>query len=123
MNILFVCEYNKMRSPTAASIYAADKRFNVKSAGVDQSAEKVVKKEDLEWADYVITMEKEQAHKLQSMFPEQFPQTIVLSLFIPDQYQFMQPELIEELKSHFEYIYQARIIPTEMAKEKDDDEM
>ena len=55
--ILFVCNANMYRSPTAEAMYKNDKRYSVKSAGVWEGSKNLLTEELLEWADIVLVME------------------------------------------------------------------
>lgn len=99
MNILFICNQNMYRSKTAEDLFKAI--LIVKSAGLYNN---VVKAEQLEWADLILVMEEEQRVELSKRFPKQYLQKRILSLDIPDIYQYNQPELIELLKLKVEAI-------------------
>lgn len=49
--VLFVCDKNRLRSPTAERVFGDHPQLEVKSAGVDKDATVVVSRELLEWAD------------------------------------------------------------------------
>lgn len=42
LKLLFVCTINRMRSATAYNIFKEDKRFEVRSAGTDKTANTVL---------------------------------------------------------------------------------
>ncbi len=96
MKILFVCSRNRLRSPTAESIFADYAGIETRSAGTAKDAENPIAFDDLEWADIVFVMEKRHAKQLRHLFPKLEPRVICLG--IPDNYEFMQPELIEILE-------------------------
>ena len=100
-----------MRSLTASTIYADDERFEVKSAGTDRHANQVLTQELLDWADYVIVMEKYHRNKIRSAFPKVYDTKRIICLYIPDEFDYMQPELIRLLQERFEHIYQTEIQP------------
>ena len=95
MKVLFICNQNENRSKTAEVLFKD--RFETKSAGLFNTTP--VKSSELDWADTVIVMEQEQIDELAKRFPNQYMQKRILSLDIPDVYQFNQPELIELLNS------------------------
>jgi len=111
INILFICTVNRMRSATAERIYADDERFNVDSAGTDKSANVQVDEYQLEWADYVIVMEMMHRNKIRQMFPELYKNRPIICLHIPDEYDFMEPALIDLLQRKFEHVYRTEITP------------
>lgn len=95
MKVLFVCNQNKHRSKTAEEIFKD--RFETKSAGLYN--DDPVTEKDVSWADTVITMEDEQRTELAKRFPREYMQKRILSLNVPDNFQYNQPELIELLNS------------------------
>lgn len=97
--LLFLCSKNKHRSPTAESIFSEIDGWAVYSAGISNDAEVHVSLEDIEWADYIFVMEKEHKKKLANKFVKALHEQIVISLDIPDNYEFMDKELIKILKA------------------------
>ena len=101
--LLVVCSQNKWRSPTAETIYRHDRRFAIRSAGLSKSSPHLLTPGDLAWADVLLYVEKEHLEKIKKIFPNTtLPRTI--NLDIPDDYQYMDPELIEILKEKIEGI-------------------
>ena len=98
INILFVCNNRKRRSPTAEKIFARDRRMHVRAAGVGDGNSRLIKELDLRWAQLVLVMEKKYAGRLRAAFPNLDPFPPVVSLDIPDDYAFMQEELIQLLR-------------------------
>ena len=99
MNLLFVCTVNRMRSCTAETVYAADQRHKVKSAGTAPAATKQVTPELLRWADRIFVMEKMHEAFILENFPDIDVSSKITVLGIPDFYYYMEPELIDLLKS------------------------
>jgi predicted protein tyrosine phosphatase len=98
LKILFVCALNKQRSVTAEKLYRKDARLEVRSAGVRSDANRRVREADLKWADVVFVMEQE--HKLWiTMRFEGLSLPRIDVLDIPDDFEVMDPELQEILKS------------------------
>ncbi len=108
--ILFVCTVNRMRSATAHKIYEADKRFEVRSAGTDNSANTVISFDLLNWADTVIVMEKHHRNFIRQKFQEMYKNKKIVCLYIPDDYDFMQTELIAILKEKFEDVFKRGLV-------------
>jgi predicted protein tyrosine phosphatase len=103
LNILFICSKNKWRSPTAEAMYRHDRRLNVRSAGTCSSAKKRISEKDLSWADLILVMENEHKKRIISQYGDrELPQIIVLD--IPDEYQYMDRELIANIKISVEDI-------------------
>jgi predicted protein tyrosine phosphatase len=99
MNLLFVCTVNRMRSCTAETVYAADPRYKVKSAGTAPTATKQVTPELLRWADRIFVMEKMHEAYIHDNFPDIDVSGKLTVLGIPDFFYYMEPELIDLLKS------------------------
>jgi predicted protein tyrosine phosphatase len=108
--ILFVCTINRMRSATAQVMYENDDRFEVKSAGTDKDARIVIDRELLEWADAIVVMEKYHRNKIRAKFPDIYDSKKIVCLYIPDEYDFMEPALMDTLKAKFENVYQRGLL-------------
>ncbi len=108
--ILFVCTVNRMRSATAYEIYKDDPRFDVDSAGTDRTAACRLEEWHMEWADAIIVMEKQHRNKIREQFPDLYEKKPIVCLYIPDEYDFMQPELIAVLRDKFEDVYQRGLL-------------
>lgn len=102
IKILFVCGRNQKRSPTAAKIFQNDPRISVRSAGTSESSRRKISEADLQWADIVLVMESKYASRIKAQFAhiEKLPK--LASLEIPDDYEFMDGELIDLIKSGVE---------------------
>lgn len=98
MKVLFLCDANRLRSPTAETIFSGHPRVEAKSAGVGKEATVPVSLELLEWADLVFVMEKRHRNIIQSKFKEIYQRKRIICLYIPDDFEFMDPELIELLE-------------------------
>jgi predicted protein tyrosine phosphatase len=96
MKLLFICSRNRLRSPAAEAVFAGYDGLETRSAGTAKDAEYRVGADDLEWADLVLVMERHHAKRLRELFPKN--QTRVVVLGIPDEYEWMQPELIALLE-------------------------
>ena len=100
MKLLFICNQNKHRSKTAEKLFRPT--FETKSAGLYN--QRPVSKKQLEWADTVIVMEDRHRQEIGKRFPEQYIKKRIVSLNIPDVYQYNQPELITLLKTRLRLI-------------------
>ena len=98
MNVLFVCTKNKWRSPTAEQIYSKHSTINVRSAGTSQSARKVITLSDIEWSDMIFVMEHKHKRYINNQFRNHTSHTELIVLDIPDDYQYMDKELISWLQ-------------------------
>ncbi len=95
---MFVCGRNQWRSPTAERLYRDDPRLEVRSAGVSAAAKRRVSRKDLLWADLVLVMEREQRSRLREQFREEVELPPIESMDIPDEFAFMDPELVRLLR-------------------------
>lgn len=100
--LLFICSKNQWRSPTGERIYQKDPRCHVRSAGTSSKAKRKVNAKDLAWADLVLVMEKRHRSQLRERFPDAIDAVQVHVLDIPDDYPFMDPELIQLLRDSVE---------------------
>lgn len=110
LKLLFVCTINRMRSATAHTIYESDQRFEVKSAGTDPSATVVLSLDILNWADSIVVMEKHHRNFIRNRFSEIYKNKKIVCLYIPDEYDYMQTELIALLKGKVEDVYRRKLI-------------
>ncbi|TGE10303.1 low molecular weight protein tyrosine phosphatase family protein [Hymenobacter fodinae] len=110
LKLLFVCTINRMRSATAQKLYQEDPRFEVKSAGTAASALQVLSTELLDWADTVIVMEKGHRNFIRKHFPLVYQQKRIVCLYIPDEYDFMQPTLQYLLREKVEDVYRRGLL-------------
>jgi len=70
-----------------------------RSAGTANSASIKVSTKLLNWADLVFVMEKKHRQQLQQRFPEIYHQKQIVVLDIPDEFQFMDEELIQMIEN------------------------
>jgi predicted protein tyrosine phosphatase len=96
--VLFICGKGRQRSPTAEQIFAGHPNWETDSAGLSADADQLVSAEQIEWATHIAVMEKRQMARLRKAFPKLVPGRKVVSLDVTDDYEFMQPELVELLK-------------------------
>jgi predicted protein tyrosine phosphatase len=92
--ILFICEGNLHRSPTAEQLYADTPSIRTKSAGVSALARVQVTEELLVWADVVCVMQKQLRKVVQERFPGVVSEEKWLCLNVPDEFQRGQAELL-----------------------------
>jgi protein-tyrosine phosphatase len=102
LNLLFICSRNQWRSPTAETIFKNKSGIQVKSAGTENSARIRVSEKMAQWADKIFVMEKKHKTRLIGKFPDATVDKEIIVLDIPDEYQYMDPELIEMLKASVE---------------------
>jgi predicted protein tyrosine phosphatase len=79
--------------------------YEVRSAGTQPGARIKVNEGHIGWADIIFVMEKSHLQRLRQKFPDALHEKQVVTLHIPDDYELMQPELLDELRAKLaEYI-------------------
>jgi predicted protein tyrosine phosphatase len=99
MNILFVCSKNKLRSRTAETIFKNSQNHIVKSAGTSQNARVKLNENHLNWADLVFAMEEKHLQIIEQKFRSNSFNDKIIVLEIPDNYKYMDEDLILTLKA------------------------
>jgi predicted protein tyrosine phosphatase len=97
--ILFVCSQNRIRSLTAEKIFDGIPGLQARSAGTQPDARVVVTAGHIGWADIILVMERSHLNRLRRKFGDALADKKIIALHIPDDYHFMQAELIDELRS------------------------
>lgn len=97
--LLFICSRNQWRSPTAETMWRNRPGFIVKSAGTSPRAKKTVGVADIRWADVIFVMEQKHKNRLNAEFTRMLAHKPVHVLDIPDEYKYMDPELVQDLES------------------------
>ena len=97
--VLFICSQNRLRSPTAEQVFSTWQGIETSSAGLNNDAENPVTPELVEWADIIFVMEKTHRSKLTKKFKSSLADARVICLDIPNEYDFMDPDLVQLLKS------------------------
>ena len=98
MRVLFLCGQNRFRSPTAERVFEGRGGLEVESAGVNNDAQVPVTPELIAWADVIFVMEKKHLNKLSKRFRPHLRSKRVICLNIPDDFEFMQAELVALLE-------------------------
>lgn len=96
---LFICSRNRLRSPTAERLFAGWPGVESDSAGLAPDAEVLLSAEQVEWAELIFVMERIHQKRLQQRFGPLLRGRRVICLGISDDYDYMQPELIELLEA------------------------
>lgn len=103
-HILVVCARNKKRSRTAEYIFKNDNRFAIRSVGLSVKSPRKISENDLSWASLVLVMGNNHRAKIKEVYSFlDLPPIEVLS--IPDDYEFMDAELIEILEDKINAIF------------------
>ena len=98
MNLLFVCSENKLRSPTAATVFSGYEGISAISAGTNADADTPLSGDLIEWADVIFVMEKSHRKKVSTKFSSLLRHKKLICLDIADNYRYMQAELVQLLK-------------------------
>ncbi|WP_028596236.1 low molecular weight protein tyrosine phosphatase family protein [Paenibacillus assamensis] len=99
MKLLFVCSKNKWRSLTAETVFSDLTEYNVRSAGTEDSARIKVTGGHIGWADIIFVMEKKHIRRIRDKYNQELINKKMICLDIPDDFTYMDEELIETLKS------------------------
>ncbi len=97
-NILFICSRNQWRSPTGEQVWRNHPELSVRSAGTSPKAKKTVSVKDIQWADVIFVMEEKHKSRLKAQFTRLLDYKDIQLLDIPDEYQYMDEELVEIMK-------------------------
>ncbi len=97
--LLFVCRQNRKRSATAERLFCKRPDLDVRSAGTAPDALVRVNRNMLDWADVVFIMDEDQRRWLETTFADHPALSRIVCLDIPDDFTFLQPELVELLET------------------------
>jgi len=97
-NVLFICSRNQWRSPTAEQVYRKHPMLAVRSAGTSPNARRKVSPDDIAWATVILVMEEKHKSRLKAEFNRLLDGRAIHVLDIPDDYKYMDPELVEQLE-------------------------
>jgi predicted protein tyrosine phosphatase len=97
-NVLFICSRNQWRSPTAEQVYRKHPMLAVRSAGTSPNARRRVSPDDIGWATVILVMEEKHKSRLKAEFGRLLEGRAIHVLDIPDDYKYMDPELVEQLE-------------------------
>lgn len=101
--LLFVCSANKWRSPTAEALLRKHPDYDVRSAGTGSQVRVRITENHIAWADRIFVMENRHRQLLQQRFHVLLQRKSLTVLDIPDDYIYMDPDLID--------LIQSRLIP------------
>lgn len=102
-NLLFVCSRNQWRSPTAEKVYS-QKGYSARSAGTSPNARHTVSVNDIKWASKIFVMEKKHKNRLVAKFTRLVKHKEIYVLEIPDDYQYMDEELVELVQQSVDHL-------------------
>lgn len=95
---LFICTQNRLRSPTAEHVFASWPEVETDSAGLGNDADVALSTEQIAWANIIFVMEKAHRNRLSRNFRTHLNGKRVICLDIPDDYEYMQAELVQLLE-------------------------
>ncbi|MEZ0612109.1 low molecular weight protein tyrosine phosphatase family protein [Fibrella sp. WM1] len=95
--LLFVCSRNRQRSLTAERLFEQEPGYQVRSAGTAPGARVKLTPGLLGWADIVFVMERKHRDWIQAHYADLVDQKPVVTLLIPDEYGYMDDELVDIL--------------------------
>ncbi|MES0883335.1 low molecular weight protein tyrosine phosphatase family protein [Roseibium sp. SCP14] len=95
LNVLFVCSRNQWRSPTGEATFRKVPGVATRSAGTSRNARRTVSMADIRWADLIFVMEQKHRDRLRAEFRQALQHKKLHVLDIPDEYRFMDTELVE----------------------------
>lgn len=107
LNILFICSKNQWRSPTGETLYRKVAGVNARSAGTARSARRTVSIGDIRWSDLILVMENKHLSRLRADFRDEVRYKPVHVLDIPDDYPYMDAELVELLRAKTDALIEA----------------
>jgi len=97
-HVLFICSRNQWRSPTAEQVFRRRAGLSVRSAGTSPSARRTVSENDIAWASVIMVMEDKHKARLKAAFGRLLDGRTMHVLDVPDEYRYMDPELVELLE-------------------------
>ncbi len=86
---------NQWRSPTAEKVFQKEPGIAVRSAGTVRGARRTVSVQDIRWSDIILVMEEKHKSRLIAQFRDEVRYKALHVLDIPDEYKYMDPELVE----------------------------
>ena len=99
LNVLFICSRNQWRSPTAEAVWRNYPDMRVRSAGTSPNARKHVSVDDIRWSHSIFVMEEKHRSRLLAEFGRTIANKPIHVLDIPDEYQYMDPELVDLVRA------------------------
>lgn len=89
-----------MRSLTAEKLMEGVPGYEVRSAGTQPEARIVITEGHIRWADQIFCMEKSHLERIRLKYPEALRGRRVVCLHIPDEFEFMEQGLLDELRAN-----------------------
>ncbi|RYD81396.1 MAG: protein tyrosine phosphatase [Verrucomicrobiaceae bacterium] len=73
--------------------------YQARSVGTQPNARIVITDGHIGWADLIFVMEKSHLSRLRERFPYSMQGKTVITLHIPDDYEYMEEDLLDELRT------------------------
>ncbi|MEZ5985034.1 MAG: hypothetical protein R3B94_03685 [Hyphomonas sp.] len=102
VKVLFVCSHNKWRSTTGEAVFSRVAGVSARSAGTARDARHQITLADVRWADLILVMEDKHEQRLRADFRQEVAYKPLHVLDIPDDYQFMDEDLVALLREKCE---------------------
>ena len=98
--VLCVCSAGLLRSPTVAVVMQSECKSNTRAVGLEKDFA-LIPIDDilLDWADMVVVMDYSQAEEISEVFDGP-----IYNFSLADEFEYMNPELVEIIKSRLEDI-------------------
>ena len=109
LKVLFVCSRAQWRSPTCAKVWSKASGIAVRSAGTSRSARRRLSAADILWADLILVMEDKHKSRISTEFRDEIRHKSIHVLDIPDDYRFMDPQLVEIIRQTTEPLIGIRL--------------
>ncbi len=109
LNVMFVCSRNQWRSPTAEKLYEKDDRLHVRSRGTARNAIQTITANDIKWSELILVMEAKHRKRILASFPNESRFKPIHVLDIPDDYRFMELDLVRLICSVVDPIVNAML--------------
>lgn len=98
LRLLLICSRNRLRSPTGEAVFSEVAGIETRSAGTARDADWQVTLDDIRWADVILAMEQKHANRIRADFRQAVAHKTIRVLGIPDDYKYMQDELVALLR-------------------------
>ena len=98
MKLLFICSQNRRRSLTAEKIFRGYNGCEARSAGTESNSRVKITAGMIGWADIIFCMEKKHVRRIRDKYAEEAEGKRIVCLNIPDDFEYMDEELIDILK-------------------------
>lgn len=105
LKVLTVCSGGVLRSPTAATLLTQLYNYNCRSCGTQDYALIPLSKELVYWAEEIVVAEYYHQGEVEDVINNCYldePRPLIRVLEIPDEFDYMDPELVRLMKLKFD---------------------